>query len=320
MFTRKYEDILINTAVDGWTQKTGKEEETRELINRSLKFVLPRFRLPLPHIHKFNIAFAIAEWLSYMTGIDDISYFTTYIKKYKDWSSDGVTLDGAYGPRINVPNNQIQKIITMLEKTPSSRRAVLSIYHGQMDLIGHGGLNTPCTLTLQFLVRGGYLHAITNMRSNDVVWGLPYDLFCFTMIQEFISTRLGLGIGTYYHNAASSHLYKRHFEKINALTKLPKKEDGSDTIKAMLTMPKRTSYGELRHLLEIYKNPYSDVFINKVNGLSSYFQDFAYVARAFVFRNEKIATAEEFVAGKHAFSQIKSEALKMILAPWMESK
>jgi thymidylate synthase len=48
------------------------------------------------------------------------------------------------------------------------------------------------------------------MRSNDLVWGLPYDVFFFTMLQELLAQKLGLDLGVYIHGAGSLHLYERH--------------------------------------------------------------------------------------------------------------
>jgi thymidylate synthase len=50
------------------------------------------------------------------------------------------------------------------------------------------------------------------MRSNDIVWGLPYDVFLFTMLQELLASELSVDIGSYFHYAASFHLYERHFK------------------------------------------------------------------------------------------------------------
>jgi thymidylate synthase len=43
-----------------------------------------------------------------------------------------------------------------------------------------------------------------------VVWGLPYDVFLFTMLQEMLAVTLGLDLGVYVHVAGSLHLYERH--------------------------------------------------------------------------------------------------------------
>src|SRR5262249_19787186 len=63
---------------------------------------------------------------------------------------------------------------------------------------------------LQFLVRGNVLCAFTYMRSNDAFWGLPHDVFSFTMLQELIARSLGFEIGPYKHSVTSLHLYDKH--------------------------------------------------------------------------------------------------------------
>ena len=65
------------------------------------------------------------------------------------------------------------------------------------------------------------------MRSNDAVWGLPYDVFLFTFIQELLSVRLGVQLGTYFHFATSLHIYERHFELAREVLKSPRPLDFS---------------------------------------------------------------------------------------------
>ena len=47
------------------------------------------------------------------------------------------------------------------------------------------------------------------MRSNDVWWGVPYDVFQFTFLQIQLAQVLGLEPGVYTHQAGSFHLYDR---------------------------------------------------------------------------------------------------------------
>jgi thymidylate synthase len=70
--------------------------------------------------------------------------------------------------------------------------------------------DVACVSTLQFLIRGKRLNAIAVMRSNDVIWGLPYDIFVLTMFQEMAAQEFGLELGWYHHHAASLHIYDRH--------------------------------------------------------------------------------------------------------------
>jgi len=47
------------------------------------------------------------------------------------------------------------------------------------------------------LIRNKQLHMLTNMRSNDAFWGLPHNIFSFTMIQEILARTLSVELGTY---------------------------------------------------------------------------------------------------------------------------
>lgn len=202
---------------------------TKELVNASMILRDPVDRLISNRSRRLNLAFGFAEWLGTMLGITDITFYQRFIKNYDRYSSDGATLDGAYGARLlmhgyDEGKSQFEGVIETLRGDLYSRRAVMSIYDG-LDLHGGGGVNTPCTLTLQFLVRdededegeasAPKLNMIVNMRSNDLWLGLPYDLMNFTLIQEFIARQLGLDVGYYYHNAASMHLYQTDDDKVS---------------------------------------------------------------------------------------------------------
>lgn len=76
---------------------------------------------------------------------------------------------------------------------------------------------------------------IVNMRSNDIFLGFPYDIFNFTMWQEYVSCKLNIDIGTYTHIANSLHFYEKDREKIinasmveevkeNEMEKMPKED------------------------------------------------------------------------------------------------
>lgn len=76
---------------------------------------------------------------------------------------------------------------------------------------------------------------IVNMRSNDIFLGFPYDVFNFTMWQEYVSCKLNIEIGTYTHIVNSLHFYEKDREKIiraslveevkeNEMGKMPKED------------------------------------------------------------------------------------------------
>ncbi|MGZ7196727.1 hypothetical protein ACXWOC_11115, partial [Streptococcus pyogenes] len=66
---------------------------------------------------------------------------------------------------------------TELIEKPDSRRAIM-IYTRpsmQVDFERDGMSDFMCTNNVQYLIRDGRVHAIVNMRSNDVVFGFRND-------------------------------------------------------------------------------------------------------------------------------------------------
>lgn len=193
--------------------------------------------------------------LWYLAGSNKLDFISRYIPPYKDESKDGTTVHGAYGPRLfKMRNgvNQIENIIDLLDRKPSSRRAVIQLFNAE-DLVGEHA-EIPCTTTLQFLIRDDRLHLLTNLRSNDAYLGLPHDIFCFTMLQEIVATKLGRDLGEYRQYVGSMHIYDRHykaaskyleegFQRRDPMPKMPK-SDPFDIIPKVLDAERRIRQNE----------------------------------------------------------------------------
>ena len=114
--------------------------------------------------------------------------------------------------------SQLEYVLNNLERNEESKNAVMVIYN--MKEHSYLSKDNPCTMYLQYFIRDGYLHAITNMRSNDIWFGLSYDLPFFTIVQELLlvlyNERTGkdIKLGTYLHNAGSLHVYKKDYLKM----------------------------------------------------------------------------------------------------------
>jgi thymidylate synthase len=85
----------------------------------------------------------------------------------------------------------------------------------------------PCTVFIQFLIRNDQLHLFAYMRSNDLVYGTPYNISYFIRLMHRMRRQLlpkypELKIGNYTHNATSLHIYKRNFDKVKAMLGLDK--------------------------------------------------------------------------------------------------
>ena len=186
---------------------------TKELLFQSIELTNPRSRIMFHEKRKYNIAFNCAEFIEMVNGSNSVQNLHFFNKNIAAFSDDGSTFHGAYGPRVA---KWLPKIVEKLKSDKDSRQAVLNIYEA------HDGLcdvtkDVPCTLSLQYLVRNDKLYAFTSMRSNDLFWGLQYDLFNFTMIQELLANEIGIDVGSYYHVAGSLHVYEEFFEMLDVI-------------------------------------------------------------------------------------------------------
>jgi thymidylate synthase len=150
--------------------------------------------------------------LWYLAKSDRLAFIRYYIPEYKKYSDDGKTLYGAYGPRLfgMRGHDQVASLIKTLGESRDSRRAVIQLFNAEDIAAKPRPKEIPCTCSFQFMIRRERLDMITFMRSNDAYWGLPHDVFAFTMLQEIIARSLGIEIGIYKHFVGSLHLYDSH--------------------------------------------------------------------------------------------------------------
>lgn len=184
---------------------TSTRPPSRELVGTLIRIESPRARMSVA-TGRGQLFSCLGELFWYLSGSDDVDQIAYYIRRYREESDDGKTVKSAYGPRLFRTHglNQVEEVIALLRRKPTSRRAVIQLY-GALDI--REIKSPPCTCFLQFFVRGRQLHALASMRSNDAFVGLPHDVFTFTMIQELIAQELGLALGTYSHAVGSLHLY-----------------------------------------------------------------------------------------------------------------
>lgn len=156
--------------------------------------------------------YAAGEMLWYLSGSDKLDFISHYAPSYGRFSDDGVRLYGAYGERMF---HQLRAVIQSLVIDPSTRQAVVSLWHLNDAHVASQGQtkDLPCTLNLQFLIRDGQLNMIVNMRSNDIWLGTVYDVYCFKMLQTMIAMHFDIPVGWYKHNVGSLHLYARNKKK-----------------------------------------------------------------------------------------------------------
>ena len=224
-----------------------RDQEIKEILCQRLVLSNPRNRIIHSEARNPNYGFAVGEFLWYWHGSNSLEELEYYNKRAAQFSDDGKTVNSAYGYRLKFwklshdeDSSQWSTCIKTLVEDPDSRRAVLHINdpRDQHRAVTCGSKDVPCTLSLQFFIRENKLHLHVVMRSNDIFWGLTYDLFSFTLFQECMLLELrkhgmeNLELGRYFHTAGSMHIYARHYdmatkmfvEYVKRFTDLPRGE------------------------------------------------------------------------------------------------
>lgn len=115
--------------------------------------------------------------------------------------------------------SQRENVIAELLRNPASRRAQAIYNRPSMhkDATEDGKQDFICTNAVQYLLRGGMLHCVVQMRSSDVVYGYQYDFAWHQLVLKEIADVLKVGVGDIYWQTGSLHIYERHFRFLRDL-------------------------------------------------------------------------------------------------------
>lgn len=203
--TDAFEDVYDAIMNNYDTEMNG----TRILYNVGIEIVDPLDRNITTSWRKWKSSYAEYEFQWYLSGNPNAEEIS---KKATIWSTmmdENGNVNSNYGYQWS-RSKQIDKVIDLLKKDPTTRRASISIYDGkEIDLYSK---DTPCTYAINFHIRDKKLYMQVLMRSNDLVYGFCNDQYCFSSLQELVSEELSLPVGTYYHYAANMHIYERHYQ------------------------------------------------------------------------------------------------------------
>lgn len=156
----------------------------------------------------WNKAYAEREWQWYLSKNRSVRELKKFAPIWDKMHGGDEIVNSNYGFLWN-EQNQLQKTIEQLRQNPLSRQAFISIFDGKRK--DDFQYDTPCTLSIGFLIENGKLCMNVFMRSNDIWFGFCNDQYCFSKLQEYVANELQLPIGWYYHHAADMHVYERHY-------------------------------------------------------------------------------------------------------------
>lgn len=206
--------------------ETRNGEKIRELNN--VLIILKGDTLPYCVGRAPSLEYFKGEVDFYCSGsrsVEDASKISSFWKRCSD---DGETINSNYGylllHQINTHGwTQFEHAFNCLVNNLYTKKAVMTLYNNEHAYISN---DNPCTMFIQFFVRNRALHMHVVMRSNDVWYGLPYDLPWFRAVQVAMLSRINsrlnekIELGTYTHQVMSLHLYERNLEKAYSVAAL----------------------------------------------------------------------------------------------------
>lgn len=215
MFTLTFNTVnesyntLISAILEEGKSISPRGIETLEISPLAVTITNPLDNIIYNNARKLNYGFMLGELAWILQASDDMNHICWYNKNWSNFSDDGQTLNGAYGKRIfaygDKKINQFEEAFKLLKEDPESRQASIVLFDPALDYAKTK--DKPCTNLMRFSIRRNKLNMIVFMRSNDVMFGYPYDVFNFTSLQTIMAGYLGVRVGTYTHIVDSFHMY-----------------------------------------------------------------------------------------------------------------
>ncbi|MBA5248668.1 MAG: hypothetical protein FE834_03915 [Gammaproteobacteria bacterium] len=181
------------------------ERPYKEVLGYSFVLDNPRSRIVTSYHRKASLGFAIANSLWVLNARSDVKSISFYNKLGKAFSDNGKYYESAFGKRIFTDYNSWNYAKALLQSDTNTRRALIPIFLPK-DLIDRP-FDTPCASYIHLLIRDNKLDMILSMRSQSVIMVFPYDLFLFTILQEFFTLQLNVELGKLHYYCDSFHYY-----------------------------------------------------------------------------------------------------------------
>ena len=238
---------LAQHVLNGDELGSRKGERVLERLHQQITLTEPWDRYPRLGLRKASLPAQIAETMWILAGRNDVEWLSYYLPRAVEFSDDGETWRGGYGPRIRrygapmlperVHLDQLAAVVRELRENPTSRRAVIGIWDASMDARRENEdpwKDVPCNDVISFQSRLGELHAHVFVRSNDLMWGWSgINAFEWSVLQEVIAGILGIEVGTLTFSISSLHAYDRHWGKLRKIAAAyPAPEEHMDPLDA----------------------------------------------------------------------------------------
>jgi thymidylate synthase len=126
--------------------------------------------------------------------------------------------------KFDIGVDQIDNAIQLIKNEPNSRRIVVSAWNpscipreedftlGVANIKQNIMALPPCHYSFQFRVLDDRLYCIMNMRSTDVMLGLPFNIASYALLTHIIARECELEVGDLVISIGDAHIYNNHVE------------------------------------------------------------------------------------------------------------
>lgn len=205
---------LLDRIMTHGEESAPRGKKVRELLGEKITFDM-RYPIVTKESRKMGYRFLPAEAFWILSGRNDLEFFRGLNMPFIwEFSDDGFFYNGAYGPRVV---DQLTYVCDVLADDHDTRQAVIEVWRPNP----RPSRDIPCTLSFQFIARGGRLHCVQSMRSSDGWLGYPYDIFNASMLSLYVILllrcrktrgRANLTLGTHTMMIGSAHVYEPQWE------------------------------------------------------------------------------------------------------------
>lgn len=140
-------------------------------------------------------------------------------KVWDEWANTENTIGKAYGYQLakkcrkvswQVEKlNQVEYVLYQLEKNPSSRRIMTSLW--DVDDLDEMTLE-PCVWATNWKVNNNVLDLHVKQRSADMALGHPFNVYQYAVLHRLMANQCGYDLGTLHWCIDDAHVYNRHID------------------------------------------------------------------------------------------------------------
>ena len=216
---KPYLDLLNHILDHGTEKKDRTGVGTISTFGYQMRFDLAE-GFPLLTTKKVYTKAVIYELLWLLSGDTNIKFLTDHgVTIWDEWADAKGDLGPVYGAQWRawkrpdgIVVDQIAQAVEMIEKTPDSRRIIVSAWNaGEIEKMAL----PPCHAFFQFYVLKGKLSCQLYQRSADVFLGVPFNIASYALLTLMMAQVTGLQPGEFIHTFGDVHIYLNHREQVD---------------------------------------------------------------------------------------------------------